>query len=93
MTGAYVLTQKDVFLTKADFCRLVTYCFDANEHVDLPPPTILKPRTLWTGKLVISVLVRPNKGVKTFVNVESEEKFYTRDKHFCIEDGFCAFRK
>jgi hypothetical protein len=28
-----------------------------------------------------------------FVNVESEEKFYTQDKHMCINDGFAAFFK
>ena len=25
---------------------------DAREHVDVPPPTILKPMMLWTGKQV-----------------------------------------
>ena len=52
LTGAYLLTQKDVFLTKADFCRLLAYFSDALEHIDVPPPAILKPRRLWTGKQV-----------------------------------------
>ena len=41
----------------------------------------------------MTVLVRPNHTVKNFVNLESEEKFYTKDKHMCSEDGFVAFRR
>ena len=49
---------------------------DATELVELPLPTIFKPRKLWTGKQVMSLLVRPNRDAKSFVNVECEEKFY-----------------
>ncbi len=93
LTGAYCLTAKDVFLTKAEFCRLVSFLSDATEHVDMPPPAIWKPRQLWTGKQVISLLVRPTKDSICRVNVESEERFYTKDKHFCSQDGYVAFRQ
>lgn len=93
LTGAYLLTQKDVFLSKGDFCKLVCFLSDANEHIEMPPPAIWKPRKLWTGKQVISVLVRPNSTVDARVNVESEERFYTENKHFCSMDGFVAFRQ
>jgi DNA-directed RNA polymerase III subunit RPC1 len=94
LTGAYLLTQKDVFLTKDEFCRLVAYLSDASIQIDMIPPAIVKPRMLWTGKQVVSMLVRPNKNFNTLVNLESEEKFYTkRDKHFCEQDGFVAFRR
>lgn len=93
LTGAYVLTQKDTFLTKAEFCRLVAFLGDGSEHIDMPPPTIWKPHKLWTGKQVISLLVRPNKEMTCTVNVESEERFYTKNKHFCHVDGFVAFRR
>jgi DNA-directed RNA polymerase III subunit RPC1 len=93
LTGAYLLTQRDVFLTRDQFCRLACYLSDAAEHIDMPPPTIWKPRKLWTGKQVISILVRPNSTVDARVNVESEERFYTEDKHFCAMDGFVAFRQ
>ena len=39
------------------------------------------------------MLVRPNKDSLAFVNLESEEKFYTNDRHFCPQDGFVAFRR
>jgi DNA-directed RNA polymerase III subunit RPC1 len=34
---------------------------DANERVEIPPPAILKPVELWTGKQVINILLRPNR--------------------------------
>jgi DNA-directed RNA polymerase III subunit RPC1 len=91
LTGAHLLTRKDTFLTKAEFLRLVAYLSDANEHIDLPEPAIYKPRRLWTGKQVISVLVRPNQSTTCFVNVESKERFYTSDRYFCKDDGFVCF--
>lgn len=92
LTGAYLITQKDVFFSKAEFCRIVTYLSDALEQIDMPLPTIWKPHQLWTGKQVISMLVCPNSSVDARVNVESEERFYTKDKHFCDQDGYVAFR-
>lgn len=56
LTGSYLLTQKDVFLSKADFCRLVAYLTDAKEDIIIPPPTIWKPLQLWTGKQVSIIL-------------------------------------
>ena len=82
LTGAHLLTRRDVFLTKADFVRLVSYFSDAALHIDLPLPTILKPRKLWTGKQVFSLLVCPNKDAITRVNVESTEKFYTKVRYY-----------
>jgi DNA-directed RNA polymerase III subunit RPC1 len=49
ITGAYMLTRKNVFLTRDKFCQLAAYCADASEAVDLPPPALLKPLELWTG--------------------------------------------
>ena len=87
LTGAYLLTQKNVFLTKAEFCRLVAYLSDAQDHIDLPPPTIYKPRQLWTGKQVITLLVCPNRKCSVRPNVEGTEKFYSNGKHMCHNDG------
>ncbi len=61
ITGAYLVTSPDIFFTRSSFFNLLAYLGDANEHIDVPPPAILKPRELWTGKQVISMLVRPNK--------------------------------
>jgi DNA-directed RNA polymerase III subunit RPC1 len=95
LMGAHLLTHKDTFLTRENFCRMVSYLSDATEHIDMPPPAIWKPRKMWTGKQVISLLVRPNKQNVSFVNLEAEEKFYdSKEKayHFCRNDGYVCFR-
>jgi len=94
LTGAYLLTHRDVFFSRADFCRLVAFLSDATEHVDIPAPTIFKPRRLWTGKQVMGCLLRPNRRapLQNLVNLESEEKFYKKDLHFCPDDGYVCFR-
>jgi DNA-directed RNA polymerase III subunit RPC1 len=91
LTGSYLLTRRDTFLTRDQVSQFIAYFSDAAEHIDLPPPTILKPRVMWTGKQVISVLVKPNKLSTIRVNVDSKEKFYTSGEHMCPMDGYCCF--
>ncbi|KAJ1560256.1 hypothetical protein HK096_009426, partial [Nowakowskiella sp. JEL0078] len=45
---------------------------DALEQVDIPPPVIWKPVQLWTGKQIISVLLRPNKSCPVLINLETK---------------------
>jgi DNA-directed RNA polymerase III subunit RPC1 len=92
LTGAHLLTRKDVFLDREEFMQLIAHFSDADEHIDLPEPAIYKPHKLWTGKQVMSLMVRPNKESECLVNVESMERFYTKDKFFCEEDGFVCFQ-
>lgn len=33
---------------------------DATLRIDLPPPALLKPRVLWTGKQLFSLILKPN---------------------------------
>ena len=94
LSAAYLLTQRDRFFTREEFCRLVAYFGDADEQIDIPVPAILKPVTLWTGKQVFSMMLRPNKESKVLVNFETKEKNYASDlnrKHFCPNDGWVAF--
>jgi DNA-directed RNA polymerase beta' subunit len=45
LTGAYLLTQKDHFLNRAQFCQLINSFIagkDETLHIDVPPPAILK---------------------------------------------------
>ena len=44
-TGAYLLTQKDVFLDRSHITQLLAYILagkDVNIRIDLPPPVIVK---------------------------------------------------
>ena len=38
---------------------------------DLPPPAIMKPQMLWTGKQVFNILMRPNKDDPVMVNLDA----------------------
>jgi DNA-directed RNA polymerase III subunit RPC1 len=101
LTASYMLTQRDRFFTHGQFCQLVSYYGDATEHVDVPPPAILKPVQLWTGKQVFSMLlaaplVSPLETVglrrPLVVNFDAREKNYTTNYHFCPNDGWVSFR-
>jgi DNA-directed RNA polymerase III subunit RPC1 len=93
LSASYLLTQKNQLFTRDQFCQLVSYYGDAEEHIDIPPPTIVKPIELWTGKQVFSMMLKPNLESKTFVNFETKEKNYSScNKHFCKNDGWVAFR-
>lgn len=55
ITGGYLMTQKDEFLTKEQAMQLAACLLagpDSNMDIDLPRPAILKPRRIWTGKQV-----------------------------------------
>lgn len=65
---------------------------DANEFFQLPPPSIFKPRMLWTGKQVINSLLKPNKYSRVNINLELKEKTYTKNEHMCKKDGWVCIK-
>jgi len=92
LSAAYMLTQNDRFFSKEEFCQLVSYYSFASEQIDLPPPAILRPVELWTGKQVFGAMLRPNKSAGIPLTFETREKNYTEGKHFCRQDGWVSFR-
>ncbi len=62
------------------------------EEIELPLPAIIKPVKLWTGKQLVSLLVRPNKDVKLNVNTELYEKSYKTNGPLCKDEGYIVFR-
>lgn len=72
ITAAYLLSRKDKFYDRQQFCQICSYLADANLQVDLPPPTVWKPVRLWTGKQVFNVLMKPNKASPINVNLEAK---------------------
>jgi DNA-directed RNA polymerase III subunit RPC1 len=93
VSGSYMLTQQDQFFTYEQFCQLVSYYGDADEQIDIPHPTIVKPIKLWTGKQVFSMMLKPNQQSQITVTFETKEKNYSsHNKHFCKNDGWVAFR-
>lgn len=53
MLGVYLISLKNVFLKR---CQVFEILYDVDVEL-LPPPTILKPKPLWTGKDILSVLI------------------------------------
>ncbi|XP_047127085.1 DNA-directed RNA polymerase III subunit RPC1 isoform X1 [Hydra vulgaris] len=91
ITGGYLITQKDIFLNRFQFCQLTSMILagkDVNIKIDIPPPVILKPVELWTGKQVISVMLRPNNLSSTLVNLRTKGKNYSKDEELCVNDSY-----
>ncbi|XP_015764049.1 PREDICTED: DNA-directed RNA polymerase III subunit RPC1-like [Acropora digitifera] len=91
ITGAYLLTQKDVFLDRSHISQILAYILagkDVNIKIDLPPPVILKPVKLWTGKQVFNVVLRPNKNIPINMNLRTKGKQYTSGEDLCVNDSY-----
>ncbi|XP_015775227.1 PREDICTED: DNA-directed RNA polymerase III subunit RPC1-like [Acropora digitifera] len=91
ITGAYLLTQKDVFLDRSHISQILAYILagkDVNIKIDLPPPVILKPVKLWTGKQVFNVVLRPNKNIPIKMNLRTKGKQYTSGEDLCVNDSY-----
>ncbi|ETW54564.1 DNA-directed RNA polymerase III subunit RPC1 [Plasmodium falciparum Palo Alto/Uganda] len=97
LSASYIITNKDTFLDRDTFCLLCSYFSDASLYIELPIPAILKPKELWTGKQLISVLIKPNKKENTIINFEIQEREYSNKfgdlKHLCLNDSYVCFYK
>ena len=100
ITGIFLLTQKNIFLTRDQFCRLVATAGDGKDNVDIPPPSICWPVHLWTGKQAFSCMLKPNRSSKGDVNFEMKERNYsdkrkckeTKHRFLCPNEGYIVFR-
>lgn len=72
ITASWLLSQRDRFYDRRQFTQICSYFADAELHIDIPFPTIIKPVRLWTGKQILNCLMRPNKQSKIMVNVEAK---------------------
>jgi len=92
LTGAYLLTLKDEFFTRPEAFRLIGWAAASKfEYIDLPPPAILKPMQLWTGKQIISVVFRPNKKSPIKLNLRAKGKNYNGIGEEMNPDDTCTF--
>ncbi|KAI1462728.1 beta and beta-prime subunits of DNA dependent RNA-polymerase [Annulohypoxylon moriforme] len=103
ITAAYLLSSKDNFFDRKTFTYIVMQMMDGNTHVDLPPPAILAPKRLWTGKQIFSLLMRPNKASQVKVNLDAKCREYVepptpsegqrpRAPDMCPNDGWLVVR-
>jgi len=87
ITGAYLLSQKDRFFSRSEFTQIVDWMYDGREVKDpytgktlpvkIPPPAIIKPRALWTGKQIWYMLMKPHPDYPVNVNFEAKGKQFT----------------
>ncbi|EQC33505.1 hypothetical protein SDRG_09014 [Saprolegnia diclina VS20] len=92
LTAAYLLTQKNVFFNREQFCQVLTLMGDGLDEIELPEAAIVLPIRLWTGKQVMSLLIRPNRKSRVMVNLELKERNYTHNLSMCHKDGYVVFR-
>jgi DNA-directed RNA polymerase III subunit RPC1 len=81
VTSSYLLSSKDVFYDKKTFVTICMGMLEGETKFDLPPPAIIKPQSLWTGKQVFNMLMRPNRRCEVKVNIDAQcrdfKQFYT----------------
>jgi DNA-directed RNA polymerase III subunit RPC1 len=97
ITASYLLSSKDKFFDRKTFTQLCMYMVDSNMHIDIPPPAIIKPEAMWTGKQLFSVLMRPNKQSNVLVNLDAKCRDYKKPPagqapDMDINDGWLVIR-
>ncbi|KYO27634.1 DNA-directed RNA polymerase III subunit RPC1 [Alligator mississippiensis] len=92
LTGAYLLTLKDTFFDRAKACQIIASILvgkDEKIKVRLPPPAILKPVTLWTGKQVFSLILKPSDDCPVKANLRTKGKQYCgKGEDLCTNDSY-----
>lgn len=95
ISSAVLLTMKDTFLTKEEYQELIygsIHHLTEKKSIKILPPTILKPRPLWTGKQVISTILKhlagDNKGINLDGKARIKGSFFGDDS----EEGDVIFR-
>jgi len=103
ITASYLLSSKDNFFDRRTFTYIVMHMMDGVTHIDLPPPAIVAPKRLWTGKQIFSMLMRPNKSTPVKINLDAKCKEYVdpppappghrkRAPDMCPNDGWLVVR-
>lgn len=62
-------------------CQLISQLVvgrDSATRVELPPPALIKPRTLWTGKQIFSLILKPSRECDVRINLCAKNKKYTK---------------
>ena len=72
VTASYLISSQDVFYDRKAFVNICLGMLEKGTNFDLPPPSIIKPQMLWTGKQIFNVLMRPTKWSPVRVNLDAE---------------------
>ena len=90
ITGAYLLTQKDVFFDRSKAIQIISSIMagtDSKTMIELPKPCILIPCALWSGKQIFSLILKPNKKSEIDINLRTKGKNYSgSNEDLCVND-------
>ncbi|KAH8704259.1 putative DNA-directed RNA polymerase III largest subunit [Talaromyces proteolyticus] len=97
ISAAYILSSKDNFFDRRSFTQICMYMLGPDTRFDLPPPSVVKPQMLWTGKQVFNILMRPNKDDPVKVNIDAACREFKhpkdgRPKDLDPNDGWLVIR-
>ncbi|GJN86683.1 DNA-directed RNA polymerase III largest subunit [Purpureocillium lilacinum] len=96
ITAAFLLSSKDNFFDRKTFTYICMHMMDGKTPLELPPPAIIAPQCMWTGKQVFSVMMRPNKDSPVKVNLEAKCRAYKARPGQCPDmdpnDGWLVVR-
>ncbi len=83
ITAAYLISSKDTFYNRRAFTYMCMHMTGAAEHIDIPPPAIIRPQALWTGKQVFNMLMRPNKSSRVMINLDAKCRGHKKPVNQC----------
>lgn len=96
ITAAFLLSSKDRFFDRKTFTYMCMHMMDGKTHVELPPPAIIVPQALWTGKQLFNMLMRPNKDSPVKINLDAKCRAYKARPGQCPDmdpnDGWLVVR-
>ena len=96
ITAGYLITLKDRFFTRPQITQFISAIIagsDTNLRIELPPPALLKPRVLYTGKQLFSLILKPNKASPVNLNLSTKSKSYSGSGgDLCPNDGYVVIR-
>ncbi|BHF68648.1 DNA-directed RNA polymerase III subunit RPC1 [Sparganum proliferum] len=93
ITATHLLTLKDVFFTWDQACQLacqIVSGIHVGRPLQLPPPAIMWPTRLWTGKQIFNLILSPHPSceVKISLRVPTKSIYSGLGEELCPNDGF-----
>uniref|UniRef100_A0A914M7Y9 DNA-directed RNA polymerase n=1 Tax=Meloidogyne incognita TaxID=6306 RepID=A0A914M7Y9_MELIC len=97
ITAGHLLTKKDTFLTHSEVQRISATLLDITDinqrKIRLPPPAIIWPIKLWTGKQLIELVIAPFVDSNVRLNLSTKNKIHNPDDgEFTHKDTFVIIR-
>jgi DNA-directed RNA polymerase III subunit RPC1 len=96
ITGSFLMTHKDTFFDRAKAMQIIGYLLAGQESktfIDLPPPCIFKPKHLWSGKQIFSLILVPSREHRHGICLTTKTKNYSGEgDELCVADGYVVIR-